>query len=127
MCGGANIEVQANAILRRAWPKIEARHRMMNIDGRSVDLSAFGSLDLGKLTKAIAGDRDRNAALARVLRNGKWFAETLPAIMDAFREVRNPGTHSDLVDRATVALWRDRLIGVGCAGDLSELAGTGIK
>jgi hypothetical protein len=116
------IEVQTNAILRSVWSRVEPKNRLMNVDGRTVDLADYGSLDLGKLAKAIAGDKELNGALTRLLRNGNWFAESLPAVIDAFREVRNPGTHASQVDRATAALWRDRLIGVGCTGDLVELA-----
>ncbi len=116
------IEVQANAILRRTWPLIAPKLRLMNFDGRTVDLAEHGALDLGKLARAIAGEKELNAALMRHLRNGKWFAETLPVVIDAFRDVRNPGTHSALVDRATATQWRERLIGVGCVGELVELA-----
>lgn len=99
----------------------------MNLDGRTVDLAEYGALDLGKLARAIAGGKELNGALTRLLRNGNWFAESLPAVIDAFREVRNPGTHAAHVDRATATLWRDRLIGVGCAGDLVELAKSRMK
>jgi hypothetical protein len=116
------IEVQANAILRRTWPSIAPKLRLMNFDGNTVDLGDYGSLDLGKLAKAIAGDKELNAALIRQVHHGKWFAEILPVVIDAFRDVRNPGTHSVLIDRATATQWRERLIGVGCAGDLIELA-----
>ena len=116
------IEVQTNAVLRRLWPKIDAKLRRMNINGRTEDLGTYGSLDLGTLARAIAGEKALNAALNRQLRNGQWFTESLPAVIDAFREVRNPGTHSDPVDRAVATYWREKFIGVGCSGDLVELA-----
>ena len=116
------IEVQTNAIHRRSWPLIDPRLRLMNFDGTTVDLADRGPLDLGKLSKAIAGEKKLNAALMGQLRNGGWFAETLPVVIDAFRHVRNPGTHSALIDRATSTHWRERLVGVGCGGELVELA-----
>ena len=47
------LEVQSNAILRSACPHIDMRHRMMNIDGHTLDFATCGSLDLGKLARAI--------------------------------------------------------------------------
>lgn len=121
------IEVQANVVLRQALAKVEPKLRMMNFDGRSVDLLEYGSLDLGRLARAIAGDQALNAAINRQLRNGKWFTSQFPAIVDEFRTVRNPGTHASAIDRVSATRWRDRLIGIGCTGDLVELAKTGVR
>lgn len=121
------IEVQVNAILRSAWPKIDRKTRLMNKDGQTVDLAETGSLALGSLVKAIGDDKERHAALGSLLQNGQWFTASLPAIIDDLRAVRNRGSHSSAIDRATAAHWRDRLIGVGCTGDLVELACTKAK
>jgi len=121
---GKAIEVQTNAILRSAWPKIDKRARLMNIDGRGQDLADVWSLLLANLSRAISGEKNRMELLRGLLRNGNWFTESLPPIIDEFREVRNPATHSEAVERAIAAQWRDRLIGVGCTGDLVELART---
>jgi len=51
----------------------------------------------------------------------------LPAILDDFRGVRNEGTHESRIDRATATRWRNRLLGVGCAGDFVELVKVRLK
>lgn len=124
---GKAIEVQTNAILRSAWPKVDKKLRLTNIDGRGEDLADVWSLLLANLARAIAGEKDRMDAIRDALRNGKWFTESLPPIIDEFRRVRNPATHSEAVERAIAAQWRDRLIGVGCTGDLVELARTRLR
>lgn len=121
------MEVQANVILRRVLPKIDSKLRLMNFDGRTVDLVECGALDLGKIEKAIGSDKALNAALAGALRNGNWFTSAFPAVISAVRDVRNPGTHASAVDRDVARQWRDRLVGVGCVGELVELARTGLK
>jgi hypothetical protein len=121
---GKAIEVQTNAILRSAWPRMSRNARLMNVDGRTIDLGERGSLQLASLAKAISGEKERMNALAGLLKNGRWFTESFPPIIDDFREVRNPAAHSTAVDRATATQWRERLIGVGCMGHLVELAGT---
>ena len=121
------MEVQANVILRRVLPRIDPKLRLMNFDGRTRDLVEIGALDLGKIEKAIGSDKALNAALAGALRNGNWFTSAFPAVISAFREVRNPGTHASAVDREAARQWRERLVGVGCVGELVELARTGLK
>ena len=86
-----------------------------------------GALDLGRIEKAIGGDKSLNSALAGALRNGSWFAGTFPIVIGAFRAVRNPGTHAASIDRETARQWRERLVGVGCVGEFVELARTAAK
>jgi hypothetical protein len=51
----------------------------------------------------------------------------MPAVLDELRHVRNAGAHAAVIDRATAKLWRERIVGVGCAGLLVELARTRLK
>ena len=121
------IEVQANAVLRRALSKLPEPARMANINGRSIDLSKHGALSLGELAHAIGGERLLNDGLLGALVNGQWFTGQMPAILDDFRSVRNSGAHAAVIDRATAKLWRERIVGVGCAGLLVDLARTRVK
>jgi hypothetical protein len=52
---------------------------------------------------------------------GRWFAGTLPAVLESFRQVRNPGSHVAVVAREPAIAWRDRLLGVGEDGILVRL------
>ncbi len=121
------IEVQANAVLRRALPKLAKPARIANLDGHSVDLTERSALGLGELARAIGGERELNAGLASLLHNGAWFTQQMPAVLDDLRHVRNPGSHVAVIDRAAAKLWRDRIVGVGCAGLLVELTRTKVK
>jgi len=117
------MEVQVNLLLRRGLAGAPLAARQANVAGRTEDLGAYGHLTMGALAHAIGGERALNEHLRQRLRNGTWFTASLPAILDDFaRSVRNPGTHQSRVDRETAKAWRARLIGVGCAGDLVELA-----
>jgi hypothetical protein len=117
-----SIEVQANAILRRALPRVSKAARLANLDGQTVDLTHHRALGLGELARALGGDRDLYNEVGALLRPNRWFVEGFPAVADAFREVRNPGVHAVAIDRATAAQWRNQLLGVGCEGDLVKLA-----
>lgn len=121
------IEVQVNAVLRRALAKVPAAARLVNVDGTTVDLVEHRSLGLGELARAIGGERALNVALTGVLENGRWFTEQLPPVLEELRQVRNPGAHRAVVDRATAKRWRDQVVGIGCAGLLVELARTRLR
>lgn len=118
------IEVQANAVMQRALPKVPKAARIANVDGRSVDITERHALGLGQLAHAIGGERELNAALGGALANGAWFTQQMPAILDELRQVRNAGAHAAVIDRATAGAWRNRIVGVGCAGLLVELVRT---
>lgn len=118
---GKALEVEANARLREGLKGAELRVRLANLDGQTVDATSK-HLSLGQLARAIGGERALNQALTDSLRNGAWFAGQLPAVLDEFRAVRNPGSHSAGIDRATARRWRNWILGVGCEGLLVEMA-----
>lgn len=124
---GKAIEVQVNAILRAVLPRLRPNERLANVNGHTVDLSTTRALMLGELARAIGGERALNGALAQKLEHGGWFSSQLPPILDAFREVRNEGTHVVRIDRKTATRWRNQLIGVGSAGVFLELATVRIR
>jgi hypothetical protein len=72
--------------------------------------------------RILTDDGRRAQGIASAAISGKWFANQFPAILDAFRDVRNPGTHSDRTDRRTAKHWREQMLGVGSVGHLVELA-----
>ena len=121
------VEVQGNAILRRAAAKLPAAARRANVGGRTVDLAEHRSLTLGELARAISGERELNEALSRVLVDARWFRDGFPAVLDALAEARNAAAHTGAIDRDTAAHWRNRLVGVGCEGELVALARIRLK
>ena len=121
------VEVQGNAILRRAAAKLPPRARHANLRGVTVDLASCPSLSLGELARAIGGERELNEGLGRVLENARWFCDSFPAVLDALADVRNPAAHSGTIDRDTATHWRNRLVGVGCEGEFVALARTRIR
>ena len=44
------------------------------------------------------------------------------AVLDAFADARNPAAHGEVVDRAVVGQWRDRMLGVGVESVVATLA-----
>jgi hypothetical protein len=87
-----------------------------------VDLAEERGLSLGELARVIGGERELNEALATVLDQAGWLRGSFPAIAADLAAVRNAGAHSAMIDRIRGAHWRNRLVGVGCEGDLVTLA-----
>ena len=121
------VEVQANALLHRAAARLSPSARRANVGGRTTDLAEHRPLTLGELARAIGGERELNDGLARVLDNGRWFCDSFPVVLDALAEARNAAAHSGATDRDAAAHWRNRLVGVGCEGDLVALAKTHLR
>lgn len=115
------LEVQCRAVLRHAVAGLPPRGRQANVEGRTVDLSAAPSLTLGQIAHVLAGERALVEGVNGALKDRGWFAGSLPVILDEFVGVRNPAVHEARVDRATALHWRNRLLGVGCEGDLVRL------
>ena len=116
------VEVQVNAVLRAAMRGADARVRSENVEGRTRDLSREGSFSLGELARIIGGDRNRVQYLKKCLANGDWFASSLPPILEDLSRYRNPAAHDGNVAREDVIRLRNRLIGIGCSGEILELA-----
>ena len=116
------LEVQLGALMRHALPRLPKQLRFMNIDGRSMDLAERQSLSLQTLVQILAGDQARTMELTKVLVSGGWLTGQFAVVLDEFRQIRNEGTHEHRIDRKTATLWRNQLLGVGCAGHLVELA-----
>jgi hypothetical protein len=115
-------EVQVNALLRQVFACASAEVRRMNLGGTTIDLAETGPFTLGELARAIGDDQERNAWLRRRLVHGEWFAVSLPPILEELAELRNAAAHGEVVARDDVARVRNQLVGVGCVGDLVELA-----
>jgi hypothetical protein len=116
------IEVQANAVLQRALARLPTPAQWARVDGRTVDLTEERVLSLGALGAVISGERELNEGLGRVLDDRGWFRGSLPAILLDLADERNAGAHTAVIDAATATHWRNRLVGVGCEGDLVTLA-----
>jgi hypothetical protein len=116
-------EVQTNILLKRALSKAKPQDRMVNLDGRSVDVVKRGPYALGELAIIIGDNEHINNCLKKsITYNGQWFAASLPAILKDLAELRNPAAHSGSIDRDTVHDKRNSFLGVGCEGDLVRLA-----
>jgi hypothetical protein len=116
------VEVQANGILRAALRQAPPAIREANVEGRTADLAREGPFSLGQLARLIAGDKARCDHLRAKLEEGEWFVSSLPPILEDLAERRNPAAHGGAVGREDAVRLRDRLIGVGCVGDLLRLA-----
>lgn len=121
------MEVQGNAVLGRALAKAPKAARLANLNGRTVDLTEHRSLSLGELAHVMRGARELNEVLGRAIENARWTCDSFPAVAAALADARNPRAHTAVVDRATATHWRNRLVGVGCEGDLVSLAKARLK
>ena len=116
------VEVQVSAILAAAMKGAPAGILHANVDGVSVDLSRRRALSLGQLSKVIAGDRARADWLAKGLEGGTWFVEQLPPVLEELARYRNSAAHSTRLGRDVALPLRDQIVGVGCAGTMTQLA-----
>lgn len=96
--------------------------RWINVDGASVDISRNSHLNLGTLSRVIGEDRERQSWLATNLREGKWFAEQLPPIIEVIAKERNKASHCSPISPDVITQLRNQLIGVGSEGELIKLA-----
>lgn len=119
---GKALEIEVGKKLREGLRKAAVVDRQANIQGQTLDLGTRQSLSLGQLAHAMRNERRLNAVLASALVHGSWFAAQLPPILDAFRLVRNDGSHQQVVQRDTATYWRDLLMGIGGEGYLAQLA-----
>ncbi|MFN2397252.1 MAG: hypothetical protein ABR543_01200 [Gemmatimonadaceae bacterium] len=117
-------EVQTNNLLRRAMEFVKPRNRMVNLDGRSVDVGTAGLFMLADLAHIIGDCREINTALRDKIAapSQDWVVTSLPAILRDLSSVRNPAAHSAQLDRRDVQRRRNQYLGVGCEGDLIKLA-----
>ncbi len=117
------LEVQSNAVLRRAVIALPAKSRLAKVQDDTVDVLEYRALSLGELAHVLSGEAKLVAGIGGVIANAPWFTGQLPAILDEFAVVRNEAAHHARIGRDTANHWRDRLLGVGCKGDMVELAG----
>jgi hypothetical protein len=115
------LEVQVNLTLRSAAHGVPERDRLVNVDGRTVDLARGTQWTLGQLAHAIADDRHVNDMLKRRLVNGEWFAASLPPVLRELAELRNRAAHGARIGRDTARTLRDRMLGIGELGIINQL------
>jgi hypothetical protein len=116
------LEVTCNAVLRQIGPSLSHDVRQVVVDGETIDLARGRHLSIGQLARVLHGKRPLHRALRQRLENGDWFVDSLPALLDEAARVRNPGVHRERVDRESATRLRDKLMGVGCFGELVQLA-----
>lgn len=115
------VEVQANDLLRRGLQGAPSALRHVNVEGETVDVTVGGPFSLGQLARIITDSRELGLELRKRLVAGEWFVASLPPILEALAEVRNPAAHRDVVRREEAMRWRNQLVGVACVGTLVEL------
>jgi hypothetical protein len=124
---GKALEVRCNWALRQALQGAPPEVRVVNIDGKSVDLGRGPLLSLGQLARVLGESQPVNERCRRRLQGGDWFAASVPPILDALSKLLNPGSHSARVDRDAAGQWRRQLMGVGCEGEFVRLGRVRVK
>jgi hypothetical protein len=114
-------EVQTNLLLRQALAGAPSQARFANVAGQTVDVTTGRLWSLGELASILGNEHAINATVRRALRNGDWFAASLPAVLRELADLRNPAAHSGRANREVVTRIRNQLLGVGVPGALVEL------
>jgi hypothetical protein len=115
-------ELETNLILRQALRGVPQADRRVNVDGASVDLAGGRVWSLGELARVIGETQHVNTLLKRRLVHGEWFTASLPPVLNSLADLRNPAAHAECTTRQQASELRDRVLGVGSVGLLSELA-----
>lgn len=117
------VEIEVNRICAAAMSSARPEIRMVNVDGYSHDIASARSFTLGQLARIISGDRERSDWLARhVVKQGRWFTEQLPPVLEMIADARNDAAHGGMIDRDTVTRIRNLTVGVGCEGLFLKIA-----
>jgi hypothetical protein len=120
-------EVQANMVVRRALAGAAPKERTVNVDGRPVDLARDAPLSLGAIGRILGDNGTVRDALRRRTLGGDWLLTSGGAVLQHLARHRNPAAHTEPVSRDDARRLRNQLLGVGCHGDLVQLAKVRLK
>lgn len=121
------LEAQCNWLVRKALQGAPVELRMVNVHGKSVDITQSERLGLGELRHALTSSERMAKHVCGRLDDGKWFVEQLSYILGTLAEVRGRAAHSARIQRDEVDDWRNRLMGIGCQGIIARLACIDLK
>jgi hypothetical protein len=119
---GKAVEAQVNEILRIAMRGAPDVARRVKLKDATRFLPDALPLTLRQIAFVLGGEADLGQYLRRVLENGAWFTGDFAAVIDSFADARNPAAHGSALDRETVMMWRNRLLGVGAESVVGKLA-----
>ena len=94
-------------------------------DGHTVDVLGRMPLTLGQFARALAGEQALNAAITPAAAARELVHRRAGGGGGRGAQVRNPGVHQHRVGREAAMTVRNQLVGVGCQGAFSGLAGCG--
>jgi hypothetical protein len=88
-----------------------------------VDLRHYHHLSLGQLAKVLQRDGELVGWLVAAHgARARWLCTQAPALLGELADYRNPAAHAQVMTRAQVLPLRNQWLGVGCHGQLVELA-----
>ena len=117
------VEVQAHHVLRRLLRSAPPALRHVTVEGRRLDVMR-DHLTLRQLARALS-DREMHQFITTRGSAAGWLTSSFPSIADKLAEGRNLAAHEARVGLEQATVIRDRILGVGCEGDLVKLAGCG--
>ena len=123
------VEVEVNALVFRTTArqlrKAQPKDREVRMNGRMIDLgSSHQHHSLGTIQLLL----EKEALLRKALQVGapsdwQWMCGILPHQLKPVIEARNPAAHSESIDREWVTKVRSDVVGIGCEGLVSKVAG----
>jgi len=118
------LEVQLQFIIRAALAGADAAARVIGSGrGRPVDLTDLAAVmpTLGQWPH-IFDDEPRLTAALRRVPGGEWLTGDLRRVLDSFSHPRNKAAHDEHTALDLAREWRNRMLGVGCAGVIERFA-----
>ena len=117
------LEVQVITLVRRALAVRPEAERTVLINEKPKDVTKGTPVSLGQLGYVIAKDptfRQRSSPGSSMVTG---CSPAVGPFSRAFSRHRNPAAHSQVVNRDDARKLRNQLLGIGCHGDLVQLAG----
>lgn len=114
------IEVQTHHALRRLLARAPTRLKCVRVNGETVDITRR-HLSLGEIPHALR-DPSVRQWVAEKGGNAVWFANVFPAVAEELAHARNDAAHEKWVGIDRALPFRNRVLGIGCEGDLVKLA-----
>jgi hypothetical protein len=122
------VEAELNALLfgtvRGAVARLPRFDRLARVDGKPVDLGdVVPHQTLGAIVTLLEHDSAlRNGVKTAFQQDWKYLLGELPAYLKPIVELRNPVAHSQRALRDPVAAVREKIVGIGCEGLITQIA-----
>jgi len=122
------IETELNAAIFPALQPImatrPAAEREIRDGSRTIDLGrSVPRMTIGSVRHFLSQRPEVKGAVEQAFpaRDAAWLLSTLPDELEPLLALRNPAAHDERITRGRIAVWRQKILGIGCEGLLVRI------